>query len=123
MGEEAQDLGGPIREMLSLYYINTACISHGTLTAFADQLASREFVLLGRLMAIGAIYGHPGPKCFLPAIAESLIYNLVPVIAESDVTDEALKAWIVEVTIHSYCLERIILISLLLYVQSFEKHQ
>ena len=101
MGEEAQDLGGPIQEMLSLYYVNTTCISHSTLTAFLDQMTSKEFVLLGRLMAIGAIYGHPGPKCFILAIAESLISNRVPVIPESDVTDVAIKAWIVEVTIHS----------------------
>ena len=50
-------------------------------------------------MALAAVHGHPGPRCFMPVIARAVVKGHVAVISEDELRDERLKVAIAEVTL------------------------
>ena len=95
----ALDQGGPIREFLTLFFDSSTCFSNGTVTSLSAKLKSEEYLCLGRLMALAAVHGHPGPRCFMPSIARAMVTGHVPVISEDELLDGRLKVAIAEVTL------------------------
>ena len=93
----ALDQGGPIREFLTLFFDSSTCFSNGTVTSLSAKLKSEEYLCLGRLMALAAVRGHPGPRCFMPSIARAMVTG--PVVSEDELLDGRLKVTIAEVTL------------------------
>ena len=97
INEEAFDAGGPLREFLTLFYRETSSISLGNLTTYSDCIAKKDYVLLGRLIALGCIAGHPGPQCFPAIIVDYILNNTIPDVTEEDAVNASLKQAIKEV--------------------------
>ena len=90
-GEDAYDIGGPIREFLSIYYRQTTCIDNENLTCFYGLREKKEYKILGRLMALGCVVGHPGPQCFMPAVVDYILTGIIPPVSKEDAKDASLR--------------------------------
>lgn len=84
LGEPAIDIGGPLREYLTL--LIREVMSNNSLFNGPDDsrgivhsmksIESRVFLHIGQMIAVSIMHGGPGPGCFSHAIVDYLTYGL-----------------------------------------------
>lgn len=102
VGEEGVDAGGLRRELFSLFFKQTDMIEDNTFSAFGVALKEERYTLLGKLLAMALVFGHPGIRCLHPSLTEYILAESIPeslhCIDSSTITNGAVLACIESVS-------------------------
>ncbi|KAK6166961.1 hypothetical protein SNE40_022186 [Patella caerulea] len=84
IGEEGLDSGGLGREFFSLFFKQTPLFDSGAFTVNSEYLEKKQYVLLGKIVAIAILHGHAGPQSLHPHITDYILsmqepdFNQIP---------------------------------------------
>ncbi|WAR07977.1 hypothetical protein MAR_017935 [Mya arenaria] len=78
IGEEGVDAGGLRRELFSLVFEKTPLLDRNTFSNEACSLQHGEYIILGKLVSLTFIYGHPGLKTLHQTIIKYILNEKTP---------------------------------------------
>ena len=97
LGEPAIDVGGPLREYLTL--LMRDIVSNNSLFNGADDcrgpvhsmrsIESKVFCYIGQMIAVSILHGGPGPGCLSHAVVDYLTFGLSKINATIDDVPDA----------------------------------
>jgi hypothetical protein len=103
VGEQGLDAGGLRREFITLFCSQTSLLNSNTFSCSAKSLQNREYVTLGKLVAYGLIFGHPGLRKLHPIIVKYILTETSPSMSSdiltADIHSEVVKPVIEAVSI------------------------
>ena len=83
VGEEAVDGGGPRREMLTLLFAGSDLFDGEFFKINAGNLEKKAYFILGKAVAYGLVFGHPGPQRLHKSLANYILWETEPEDEES----------------------------------------
>ncbi|XP_052811809.1 uncharacterized protein LOC128239278 isoform X1 [Mya arenaria] len=78
IGEDGVDAGGLRRELFSLVFEKTPLLDRNTFSNEACSLQHGEYIILGKLVSLTFIYGHPGLKTLHQTIIKYILNEKTP---------------------------------------------
>ncbi|WAQ95694.1 G2E3-like protein [Mya arenaria] len=73
IGEEGLDSGGLTREFLTLLYDHSPVFENSVLSFDAQLLEKKHYFLMGQMVTMGILSGHPGPRNLMKHVVDYIV--------------------------------------------------
>ena len=100
VGEEGLDTGGLRREFFSLLFKSSPVFEKGVFSHDSSLLENKNYLYMGKFVAMAILTGHPGPRCLNDYIADFIITGKEPDVHSApaaEITRQDVKHAVLEV--------------------------
>ena len=78
VGEEGVDTGGLRREFFSVLFKSSPVFDKGLFSHDSSLLDKKQYLYMGKLVAMAIITGHPGPRCLKDHLVDYILTGKEP---------------------------------------------